>query len=77
MKTIPLELEQKIDEIKSWMFDGDQKRVASIAKVSKQTVSNVLNKRIPPSKKVIEASIKVINENKLAFDIQPTMKIAI
>jgi hypothetical protein len=77
MKPLPLELEIKIDEIKSWMFEGDQKEVAKRSGDTCSRVSQMLNKKITPTKKVIESGIEVMNENKVAFEIQPTMKIAI
>jgi hypothetical protein len=76
MKSIPAELEAKLDEIKSWMFNGDQDEVAKRAKVKKQNVSAQLNKKQVPSKKVLDAAIEVMNENKARFEIRETMKIA-
>jgi hypothetical protein len=76
MKSIPAELEAKLDEIKSWMFNGDQDEVAKRAGVKKQNVSAQLNKKQVPSKKVLDAAITVMNENKARFEIRETMKIA-
>lgn len=76
MKALPAELEAKIDEIKSWMFEGDQDEVARRARTWKSRVSEVLNKRIPPNKEILEKAIEVMNENKSRFECQPTMKIA-
>jgi hypothetical protein len=77
MKPIPTELEAKLDEIKSWMiFDGDQNRVAKKSGLSKQKVSAMLNKHVTPNKKLIEAGVEVMNENKATCEISP-MKIAI
>lgn len=76
MKALPAELEAKIDEIKSWMFDGDQKEVVKRSGVKKQNVCAMLNKRQWPSKKVLDAAIQVMNENKARFEVRETMKIA-
>jgi hypothetical protein len=75
MKPLPPELEAKIDEVKSWMFDGDQKDVAKMAGVAESTVSQMLNKKRVPSKIVLDAGIEVMNKNKARFEI-PTMKVA-
>jgi hypothetical protein len=69
MKKIPPELEAKIDEVRSWMLEGDQGEVARRARVDKTRVSKVLNKRIAPTKRVLEAAIEVMNENKARFEI--------
>lgn len=69
MKPIPPELEAKIDEIKSWMMDGDQKEVAKRARTWETRVSQILNKRIAPDKKVLEYAIQVMNENKSRLEI--------
>jgi hypothetical protein len=76
MKPIPSELEAKIDEIHSWMFDGDLDKVAKKAKKTKGWVSKVLNKRVQPNAEIITAAIKVMNENKALFEINATMKVA-
>lgn len=77
MKSLPVELEAKIDEIKSWMFDGDQKEVAKRSRDTESRVSQMLNKKLTPTKKVLEFGIEVMNENKIAFEIQPSMKVAV
>lgn len=76
MKPLPTELDAKIDEIKLWMFEADQNEVARRAKVDKTRVSKVLNKRIAPTKKVLDAAIEVMEENKARFHCSPKMKIA-
>ena len=76
MKALPAELSAKIDEIKLWMFEGDQKEVARRAKTFESRVSQILNKRIAPDKKVLEKAIEVMNENRVRFQIEPSMKIA-
>lgn len=77
MKPLPPELEAKINEIKSWMiFDGDQNRVAKKAGLSKQRVSAMFNNRATPNKRMIEAGVEVMNENKATCEVSP-MKIAI
>lgn len=76
MKSLPTELEAKIDEVKSWMFDGDQKEVARRAGTWESRVSEVLNKKVPPQKKILEKAIEVMEENKSGFGIAPKMKIA-
>jgi hypothetical protein len=76
MKAIPAELDAKIDEIKSWMLDGDQKEVAKRARTFETRVSQILNKRIAPDKKVLDFAIEVMNENKARFEIKPSMKVA-
>lgn len=68
MKPISPELEAKIDEIKLWMFDGDQKQVAKRARVSETWVSRVLNKKTGPDKKVLDYAIELMNENKARFE---------
>lgn len=77
MKPLPSELEAKIDEIKGWMLDGDQKEVAKRARTWETRVSQILNKRIAPDKIVLDAAIQVMNENKARFEITtPKMKVA-
>lgn len=76
MKAIAPELEAKIDEVKLWMLEGDQDEVAKRAKVDKTRVSKVLNKRITPTKKVLDKAIEVMNENKHRFECSQNMKIA-
>ena len=77
MKPLPTELEAKIDEIHSWMFDGDLDKVAKICRKSRGWVSKVLNKKVTPNMEVIEAGIQVMNENKIKLEIRPTMQIAV
>jgi|GraSoiStandDraft_46_1057282.scaffolds.fasta_scaffold702512_3 hypothetical protein len=76
MKAIPAELEAKIIEVKSWMMDGDQNEVAKRAGVPKSWVSDVLNRKKYPTGKILDAAIKVMNENKRRFEINQSMKIA-
>ena len=70
------ELEAKIDEVKQWLFYGDAKEVAKRARTWETRVSEVLNKRRPPNKKILDAAIEVMNENKARFECSPKMKIA-
>lgn len=77
MKQIPVELEAKIDEIHSWMFDGDLDRVAELSKKSKDWVCKVLLKRVTPNMAVIQAGVQVMNENKAKLEINTSMKIAV
>lgn len=74
MKISP-ELEAKIDEVKQWMFDGDQDKVAARSRKSREWVNKVLNKHAFNAQ-ILDAAIEVMNENKLRFEIQPKMKIA-
>jgi hypothetical protein len=76
MRTLPPELEAKIDEVKSWMLEGDQDEVARRARVDKTRVSKVLNKRIAPTKKVLDAAIEVMEDNRARFHCSQQMKIA-
>lgn len=76
MKALPLELAAKIDEIKSWMMDGDQKEVAKRARTFETRVSQILNKKIYPDKRVLDVAIELMNENKLRFEVRPEMKVA-
>lgn len=76
MKPLPPELSAKIDEIKSWMFYGDQALVAKKAKTWETRVSEVLNKKRQPNKKILAAAIEVMNYNKSQFDCEPKMKVA-
>lgn len=76
MKPIPAELEAKIDEVKSWMFDGDQKLVAKKARRDEPWVSRVLNKKVAPDKRILEAAIEVMNENKARFECSNKLRIA-
>lgn len=75
MRTLPKELEAKLDEVKSWMLDGDQDRVAAKARKSRVYVNRVLNKHVFNAQ-ILEAGIEVMNENKARFQINTTMKIA-
>lgn len=74
MKPLPSELEAKIDEVKSWMFDGDQDKVASKSRKSRVWVNKVLNKKAFNAQ-ILEAGIEVMNENKRRFEIN-VMKVA-
>lgn len=75
MRPLPPQLEAKIDEVKSWMLDGDQERVASMTRKSREWVCKVLNKKAF-NPVILDAAIKVMNENKARFEIGSTMKIA-
>lgn len=75
MRTIPAELEAKIDEVHSWMLDGDLDKVAKMTKKCKEYVCKVLRKKAFNSEVVI-AGIQVMNENKAKFEINHSMKIA-
>jgi hypothetical protein len=76
MITLPAELEAKIDEVKSWMFAGGQRIVARRIKVDESTVAKILNKKMPPNEKVLEAAIELMNERKAKFECLPKMKVA-
>jgi hypothetical protein len=76
MKALPKELEERIDEIYSWMFEGDQQRVAKLSGKDAPFVSRVLTKKVSPNKKVLDAGLQVMNENKARFEIKPSMKVA-
>jgi transcriptional regulator with XRE-family HTH domain len=76
MRPLAPELEAKIDEVNGWLFYGDGKEVARRARVQKSRVSEVLNKKRTPSKKILDAAIEIMNENKARFEITPKMKIA-
>lgn len=76
MKPLPPELSAKIDEVKSWMMDGDQARVARKSGKYETQVSQVLNKKIAPNKKILEAAIDQMNKNKADFECNQNMKIA-
>lgn len=76
MKTLAPELEAKIDEVKLWMLDGDQERVAEKACKSRQWVNRVLNKHAFNAD-VLEAAIEVMESNKARFQInKSTLKLA-
>lgn len=62
------ELDAKIDEIRNWLFYGDAKEVAKRARTWETRVSEVLNKKRPPSKRILAAAIEVMNENKAQFE---------
>jgi hypothetical protein len=76
MKKLSPELEARIDEIYSWMFEGDQKKVAKKARVDEPFVSRVLTKKVFPNKKVLDAAIEVMDENKVRFGCASNMKVA-
>jgi hypothetical protein len=67
MKPLAAELEAKIDYVNGWMFSGDQKEVAKRANTWESRVSEVLNKKRAPNKKILEAAIEVMMENKARF----------
>lgn len=69
MRQIPAELDAKIDEIKSWLFDGDQQKIAKRAQRREETVSRALNKK-QFSPIVIEVAAEVMHENKRLFEIE-------
>lgn len=75
MKSLPPELEAKLDEVKSWMFDGDQDKVAAKSRKSRVWVNQVLNKHAFNAL-ILESAIEVMNENKARFECNPKMKIA-
>ncbi len=75
MRAIPAELEAKIDEVHSWMLDGDLDKIKNMTRKSKEYVCKVLRKKaFNPD--VVIAGIQVMNENKAKFEISQTMKIA-
>lgn len=76
MRALPQDLEAKIDEIKGWMFYGDQALVAKKARTWETRVSEVLNKKRAPSKQILDAAVEVMNENKARFECTPKLKIA-
>jgi hypothetical protein len=75
MRTLPVELEAKIDEVKTWMLDGDQERVAAMSRKSREWVCKVLNKKAFNAV-ILDAAIKVMNENKARFEIKNNMRVA-
>jgi transcriptional regulator with XRE-family HTH domain len=77
MKPLAPELEAKIDEINGWMLSGDQEEVARRARVDSSWVSKVLNKKMTPTKKVLDAAIEVMEENKTRFQIKPQSNLRI
>lgn len=72
MKPLPPELEAKIDEVHSWMFDGDLDLVKKKCRMSKVYICRVLKKKAF-NQSVLEAAIEVMNDNKSRFEI-PNMK---
>lgn len=68
MKSLPPELDAKIDEVKSWLFEGDQIRVAKKSRKSRTWVCKVLNKKAFNSQ-IMQAAIEVMNDNKSRFEI--------
>ena len=76
MRTMSPELEAKIDEIKTWMFYGDAKEVAKRSQEWGTRVSEVLNKKRVPNKRILDAAIEIMNENKARFECGKTMKVA-
>lgn len=75
MRALAPELEAKIDEVKLWMLEGDQDRVAAKSRKSREWVNKVLNKHAFNAQ-ILEAAIEVMNENKARFECSPKMKIA-
>lgn len=69
LKPLPPELEAKIDEVKQWMFDGDQARVAKKSKKTREWVNKVLNKHAFNAQ-ILKAAIDVMNDNKAKFEIK-------
>ena len=69
-KPIAPELEAKIDEVRRWMMEGDQKEVARRSGTWESRVSEILNKKRTPHKLILEKAIEVMNENKARFEIQ-------
>ncbi len=76
MKPLPTELSNKIDEIRTWMFNGGQKELARRARVSEARVSLFLNKKIPPTISLLDEGLKLMNERKAKWEINPNMKVA-
>lgn len=68
MRAMSPELSAKIDEVKQWLFHSDQKEVAKRARAWETRVSEVLNKKRAPNKRILEAAIEVMNENKARFE---------
>lgn len=68
-RKLPPELEAKIAEVRMWLFDGDNKRIAKKAKMTREWVSLVLNGH-GFNARIIEAAIEVMNENKAKFQIE-------
>jgi hypothetical protein len=69
MRLLPPELEAKIDEVKLWLFEGDQARVAKKSRKSRQWVNAVLNKHAFNAQ-ILKAAIDVMNDNKAKFEIK-------
>jgi hypothetical protein len=76
MRPLAPELEAKIDEVKLWMLEGDQDRVAAKSRKSREWVNKVLNKKAFNAQ-IIESAIEVMEENKARFQCNTSkMKIA-
>lgn len=73
MRTLPPELEAKIDEVKIWLFNGDQDKVAARSRKSREYVCKVLNKR-RFNAQILEVAIEVMNENKAKFECTQALK---
>lgn len=71
MRPLPPELEAKIDEIKAWLFYGDVKELAKRARIKGPAVSAMLNKKVFPSKRMLDYAIDLMNENKARFECGP------
>lgn len=75
LKTFPKELEQKVEEINTWLFYGDKGKVAKRSNKSLEYVGMVLGKKAF-NMQVLEMAIEVMNENKNRLEIKPSMKVA-
>jgi tRNA U38,U39,U40 pseudouridine synthase TruA len=76
MKALAPELESKIDEINGWLFHADQKEISKRSRRDEPWVSRVLNKKLPPDKRILDAAIEVMNENKARFECGHKLKLA-
>lgn len=75
MKALPTELKDKLREVHSWMFEGDQDRVAAKSRKTREYVNKVLNQKAFNAS-IMEAGIEVMNENKARFEIKSKMNVA-
>jgi hypothetical protein len=78
MKPLPAELEAKIDEVKLWLPNGAIASIAKETNTAASNVSNMFNKKITMSDKVLKEGIRIMNERKAKFEISqtPKMKVA-